>query len=149
MDPHIINLLSPEDEMLRRRIANKTEYLAKCAIRTLDGINIKIPTHLRDPKSTDCLRCLCNGENGLNKEDEKEFERYKQRRVYVEARKEQTHIHVEPHKHHSLSTFYNILDDLHKLNLLAFHIHDKPVRAEIQTDIHDLTIMVLRLLHMS
>jgi hypothetical protein len=42
-----INLLSPEDELLRGRIVNQTEKLAKAAYKTIWGINILVPEQHR------------------------------------------------------------------------------------------------------
>ena len=112
----VLYLVSPADELLRGRISKKTEQLAGCALKTLEGVNVRIPDGVRHK---------------------------------LEVRPEQTHVHYEPRRTESIQTLWDICDDLHRLNAMAFKVENSELKKELQTDIHDLTIMILRLLHWS
>lgn len=43
----VISLLDPEDNILYQRVSLKTKNLARYAIKTLEGINVKVPLNVR------------------------------------------------------------------------------------------------------
>lgn len=68
---------------------------------------------------------------------------------HLSMRQDQTYYHYEPRKVESIRTLWGICDDLHRLNAMAFKVENSEVKKELQADIHDLLIGVLRLLHWS
>ena len=111
-----IYLISPEDQLLMGRIEKRTEQLAKCAYRTLEGINVTVP-----PKH----------------------------RAGLQMRQDQTTYHYEPRPCESIGTLWKLMDDFHKLYCMTHHIHNAEVKRDLQDDIHEMTVGILRLLHWS
>jgi hypothetical protein len=67
----------------------------------------------------------------------------------LSMRPDQTTYHYEPRTTESIQTIWHLLEDLHKLFATTFHVHNAVVKKELQDDINDLNVCVLRCLHMS